>query len=1063
MTNKSILPPLSILLLLGVFFSQNATAQTYCASKGNAPWSEWIAKVQIGTINNSSAKEGYGNFTSQTATLAKGASYPLSITQGFSYAPDAANAPQQGRVWIDYNQNGTFETTELVASLSRTVTTANITIPTTALTGTTRMRVSLKTIGAPTACEIFDKGEVEDYTVNITGGTVGNTCTTIFEFHKIITNGCTNTGTGSSTNATLEYGQNIADGFKVSAFFFASRSSLNLVALSGTTTPPLGSNFSTCPGNWIYFKANGTRNRTFASPPQSQVQDMIIRVRTVGNANNPDTLYLDLDGSSFVSISKRKNCNAPCSSLAPPTITNCPATVNVQAAVGQNCAEATWTVPTATSDIPIYGFTSTHGPEFCFPIGTTPVTYTASDSCGKTSKCTFNVVVKQAGANTCLNKFVLSAYSNTVCTYSGTPSTQLSTLVQYGQNIADGFMLQVNFPNNSVMTFFARDGTTPAPLDIDGAWKDCSGNWLYFYTYGTLVFNTPISGLQNNQFNAFLVRVRTVGSVTNPDSVYVDINNINSFVSISKKRDCNTCYAQDVTAPVFTNCPTTVPTIPLAVSPTVGYKFSTLNALLNISVTDNCPNNNPYLRFDKPEDARVTATWGGLQAYSLIAFDSAGHKSTCAFTVRFSNPPCSTITTPPTVTNCPANISVNTLPNDNCAKATWTEPTVVTTSTVPIGIRLTSNYASGFCFPIGTTPVTYTASDSCGNTSKCTFNVTVRRGTGSCTTDVTPPVFTTCPENQEIISSSSGCHQFNWSVPTVTDLCSTPTVSFISKRGSRILLQSATDIAIDICPPNNIDTIVYTARDAAGNKATCQFRLKLISPTNGGSDLALSMTSTPSVYRQYTVQNFRTTVVNSGTTAFSNVKIKFTRPALTSSGGTKVVSIGTFKDYCPGGIECSEWTIPTLAGGATATLDAPVFVLAPTGGITATATLLSSTPTDNVVANNTASITVNSSAAPISAPLIVYRPTQLIPVVIQKLSPTITESEIVLELESLIEKTIDFGISNAMGQTVLSQQIPIEKGMNKVGFDVSQLPQGLYFIQTNVGKGRNVPTKFIKM
>jgi Domain of unknown function DUF11/CARDB/Secretion system C-terminal sorting domain len=240
--------------------------------------------------------------------------------------------------------------------------------------------------------------------------------------------------------------------------------------------------------------------------------------------------------------------------------------------------------------------------------------------------------------------------------------------------------------------------------------------------------------------------------------------------------------------------------------------------------------------------------------------------------------------------------------------------------------------------------------------------------------------------------------------------------------------------------------------------------ITVTAPTGGGgSDIAVSIAATPSVYRVYTTHNFKITTVNSGTTAFSNVKIKFTRPANTVAGGTKVTSIGTFQDFCPGGIECSEWTIPTLAGGATATLDIPLFVLAPTGSITATAALLSSMPTDANAANNTASVTVNPSLAPIIAPLVAYKPTQLIPVVIQKLSPTLADGEITLELESIIEKTVDFGILNSMGQQVFAQQLPIEKGLNSATFDVSSLPQGLYFIQTNVGKGRNVPTKFIKM
>jgi subtilase family serine protease len=163
--------PLSIIALLSLFFAQNAVAQTYCVSKGNAPWTEWIDNVQFGTINNTSQKEGYGNFTSQTTNIAKGVANTLRVTQGFSWAADPTNATQQGRAWIDLNQNGTFEDTEIVATFSRSNTTASVTIPATATIGATRIRISLKTIGLPTACETFDKGEVEDYTVNITGGT----------------------------------------------------------------------------------------------------------------------------------------------------------------------------------------------------------------------------------------------------------------------------------------------------------------------------------------------------------------------------------------------------------------------------------------------------------------------------------------------------------------------------------------------------------------------------------------------------------------------------------------------------------------------------------------------------------------------------------------------------------------------------------------------------------------------------------------------------------------------------------------------------------------------------
>ncbi|NJM80045.1 MAG: T9SS type A sorting domain-containing protein, partial [Flavobacterium sp.] len=76
-------------------------------------------------------------------------------------------------IWIDFNQNGTFETSELAVSGSSSSSanlTGTITVPTSALVGNTRMRVSMKYNAAQTACETFSYGEVEDYTVTI-GGT----------------------------------------------------------------------------------------------------------------------------------------------------------------------------------------------------------------------------------------------------------------------------------------------------------------------------------------------------------------------------------------------------------------------------------------------------------------------------------------------------------------------------------------------------------------------------------------------------------------------------------------------------------------------------------------------------------------------------------------------------------------------------------------------------------------------------------------------------------------------------------------------------------------------------
>ena len=51
-----------------------------------------------------------------------------------------------------------------------------------------------------------------------------------------------------------------------------------------------------------------------------------------------------------------------------------------------------WTAPTATDT---YGVTvtSTHNPGDTFPIGNTPVTYTATDEAGNTAQLAFTVII----------------------------------------------------------------------------------------------------------------------------------------------------------------------------------------------------------------------------------------------------------------------------------------------------------------------------------------------------------------------------------------------------------------------------------------------------------------------------------------------------------------------------------------------------------------------------------------------------------------------------------------------------------------------------------------------
>lgn len=76
-----------------------------------------------------------------------------------------------------------------------------------------------------------------------------------------------------------------------------------------------------------------------------------------------------------------------------PTISNCPSEVNIVASDTGCNGTAFWTVPTVSDNCSVANLSSTHNSGSSFPFGTTVVTYTATDSTGNTSTCSFNVIV----------------------------------------------------------------------------------------------------------------------------------------------------------------------------------------------------------------------------------------------------------------------------------------------------------------------------------------------------------------------------------------------------------------------------------------------------------------------------------------------------------------------------------------------------------------------------------------------------------------------------------------------------------------------------------------------
>src|SRR5439155_938555 len=158
----------------------------------------------------------------------------------------------------------------------------------------------------------------------------------------------------------------------------------------------------------------------------------------------------------------------------------------------------------------------------------------------------------------------------------------------------------------------------------------------------------------------------------------------------------------DTTAPVISTVPG-----PSTIQCPAPPQFATPTA------TDAC-DPNPTLTFadmttpgNCPQNHSVRRTW--------TATDHCGNSSTKSQTITVRD------TTPPVISGCPG--STNT-----CGQPTIVLPTANDTcqGSIPVNCTRSDNKPLSDPYPIGTTTVTCTASDACGNAATpCTFTVTI--------------------------------------------------------------------------------------------------------------------------------------------------------------------------------------------------------------------------------------------------------------------------------------------------------------------------------------------------
>jgi ELWxxDGT repeat protein len=913
-----------------------SVSTTYCAAKGTLPWEYWVGNVNFNTINNTSDKFkdfatlGYSDYTNLSTTLNKGQNYPLSITSGLSWIGNLPNA--YARVWIDFNQNKTFEANELVLEKTNAnPLTQSILIPTTALTGATRMRVAVKFGAYPTACETFDKGEVEDYTVNITEGV-----------------------------------QNLPD-----------------LTLANLTLPP--------------------------NPVQeTELLKWKVDIKNIGtgNASSNFSVKAYVSTDNILSADDRLYSTIPTGNFA-----------------------AGFSVPQVSDST------------------TTPRTIPAGQ---------YYLIAKADADNT-----IVESNENNNVLVSATKFTVLPT-VQTGCRYQDSLQL-VSFYNATGGANWTNKWNLAMPINTwYGVTLDANGcvNGV-FATDQNLVGTLPNLNLPKLEQLYLISNIRLTGTLPN--------FNLPALTQLHVYNNGLSGAIPNFNAPNLTHFIASTNLFTGAVPP-----FSAANF--------------PKIRYIVLSGNKLTGTIPNFSSPTLYQLELGGNLLTGGIP-NFNTPNL-------VILGLEANQLIGSIPNFNLPLLT-----VLYLNNNGLGNALpnfnlpslnnfdVSNNNLVGCLPPALRTMCSNPSalvNLSGNPQLATqdFAAFCSNNTGACNqsqTDLSAKI------NAVSFSSNYNAITFDGTVTSRSNVnVNNVTVRIYISRDTNISADdkllwsypfSFAAAPIDISYNVPFDSLPWTSgtgtfyvifiideaniiveTNKQNNKSVYQL---IVNPTTAASDIALSLTSTPSVFTKYTPLNFNISAKNTGSQPFTNVKVEFKFPTNTTSGGTATPSVGTWQEWCAGGIQCFTWTIPTLAANGTASLNVPVYVLNAIAPIVATAKLLASTPTDNVVANNTATVTVNPATG--AVPLAQAQATQLIPIVIQRIAPNPSDGEVIVELESLDARVVQFDFSNSIGSTILSEKRAVEKGMNRVLFDVSELPQGVYFVSPTTHQGRKVPTKFVKL
>ena len=519
-----------------------------------------------------------------------------------------------------------------------------------------------------------------------------------------------------------------------------------------------------------------------------------------------------------------------------PTIT-CPGNITVNTNPGECNANVTIPLAIASDNCTVSSVVNNYNggganASGIYPIGTTTVTFTVTDSVNRTATCSMDVTVVNnqnptltlLGANpitleACSTYNEFGATANDIC-FGNISSSIIIDASNVNTSAVGSYNVTYNVTNangNSatevIRTVNVVDTTTPT-LTLTGPNPITIGDCSTYTELGAVAMDPCFGNISSN------VIINNSSINTNVLGTYTVTYNVTDNSGNAASQITRTIIVADVTPPDITLVGDN-PQIIEACDPYIELGATANDPCFNIDFTGSIVIDPSSVDTSTP--GLYSVTYNVVDSYGNVAIEVIRY-------VEVIN------TILPTIT-CPSDLVVNNDLGACFAVVNFAPPT--TTANCPVTVVQTAGLPSGSSFPIGTTTNTFEVTDGFSQTSICSFDVTVN--------DTENPV-TICSPISVQLDVFTGLATIT---PFDIDNGSSDNCNF-----TQILSQSSFD-----CSDLGDNTVTITTIDDSGNSSSCDV---IVTVTDISQNASVSISASANTICQNAPLTFTTTTIDGG-------------------------------------------------------------------------------------------------------------------------------------------------------------------------------------------------------